>query len=203
MLGELDDGRPHSAGAAVNQDCLARLEAADRHQRLPCGQGDDRQGGRLSQRDTPGCGGEGVGIDYDELGPGPHRHHAGVAVDLIADGEPCDLRADGDHLTAQLPSHHLGQVEPEDGLELTGAGALIGVIDAGGDHPHQDLMGSGLGNGHVDGTQRVAVLLQDEGLHVVSFLCRSTRLLVALCYHSRKTICFPVTECNYHGRRAR
>lgn len=169
----------------MNQDRLARLEAADRHQRLPRGQGDDRQGGSLSQGDAPGRGGKGVGVDHDELGPGSHGHHAGVAVDLIANGELCDLRADGDHLAAQLPSHHLGQVEPEDGLELTGAGSLVGVIDAGGDHPHQDLARSGLGNGHVDGAQRVAVLLQDEGLHMVSFLCRSTRHLVALCYHSR------------------
>ena len=136
VLGELDDGRAYSAGATMNQDRLARLEAADRYKRLPRGERDDRQSSCLSQRDASGRGGEGVGVDHDIVGPGSHSHHTGVAVDPITDGERCDLRADGDHLAAQLSPHDLRQVQAEDGLELTGTGALVRMVDTGRDHPH-------------------------------------------------------------------
>ena len=47
VLGELDRDRPDTAGAGVDEDLLAGLHVAALDKRLPGGQRDQRQRGRL------------------------------------------------------------------------------------------------------------------------------------------------------------
>ena len=43
VLRELDRDRPHATGAGVDQDLMARLDLPADHERLPGGQGHERQ----------------------------------------------------------------------------------------------------------------------------------------------------------------
>jgi hypothetical protein len=63
---------------------------------------------------------------------------------------------------------HDGQPGVEEELELADAAALVGVVDPGRGHAHEDLTGPGGRAGHRDLDKRGAELAQDKGLHGVS-----------------------------------
>ena len=167
VLGELDGHRPDAAGSAMDQHPLPRLQVPDLDERLPCGQCNHRQRRCLHRVSGGRRQGHRIGVDRNNLAERAHPHHSGVAVDLVPDGELRHLLTDRDHLTGQFPAHHLGQVEPEHCLELSCAGALIGVVHARRDHAHQHLPRPRGRLGHRHLPHRVAVLLQDECLHAL------------------------------------
>src|SRR5699024_10257613 len=78
VLGELDHGRADPASPAVHEDGLPWLDLTECDERLPCGQGDDGQGGSVDERDARRGECQGGGVDGDDLGPGAHADDARV-----------------------------------------------------------------------------------------------------------------------------
>ena len=165
----------------MHQYRLTRLKVTDIHQCLPCGQSDDWQSSRVSQRYVAGRMGESINVNRDGLGPCSHTDNAGIAVDLVSDGKLCDLTTKSDHFTRQFSTHYLWQVQSKDSLELANACAFISMIDPRGVHAYKHLTRARFGDGHVDGAQRLAVLLQNKCLHEVLSVPHS-RQLVTKCY---------------------
>ncbi|OYW86124.1 MAG: hypothetical protein B7Z22_07195, partial [Hyphomonas sp. 32-62-5] len=108
-----------------------------------------------------------------------HRNKSGRRNQLAIRAPPT-----GQRLSADNAARGKIDLRLEHGLELAGAGPLIGVIDAGGGHPDEHLPRSWGGDGHVDRTQRQTVPGQDEGLHDVSSRRDSRRLVAMYNYFS-------------------
>ena len=79
---------------------------------------------------------------------------------MIADGDAGDAGADLDDDAAALGAEH----RREDALGVVAAeGERVGVADAGGDDPDQDLAGLRRGDLDLDDLQRLAGLERDRG----------------------------------------
>ena len=105
-------------------------------------------------------------VDRDVLGEGPDAQIARARVDLVADGEVTDVRADLGHHSGDVVAEHEGLLVLQKLLELTVADHLVQWIDAGRNDSHQDVGVADLRLGYVGGAQAVlAVLRDDECLH--------------------------------------
>src|ERR1700722_1251191 len=93
VLGELDHSGPQPTGAGVDQNLLPGLDLSLLDQDLPGGQSDQRDGGGLMQSKRGRLECDVVLVDRDVLGEGPDAQVAGAGIDLVADLEGADTRA--------------------------------------------------------------------------------------------------------------
>ncbi len=99
---ELDDVAAHAAGAAGDQDPLARLEGGVVDQRLPRGQRRQRQGRRFHVRDRSGSGREMRGRHGDVLRRRPVAVEVDQPVDVLADRYAAGARTEADDCARHL-----------------------------------------------------------------------------------------------------
>jgi hypothetical protein len=141
QTGELDPDMACSAGAGMNEHLLARSDARPLVERLPEGNGDQRQSGGVDEIDMRGLGHKPARGDDGEFGVG-----AGIAADAavaeadrIAGLEASDLCADRFDLAGPVVTGYEGPFGLNIGSEAPEIG--IGRIDPGRLQPNQDIAG--------------------------------------------------------------
>ena len=137
-LRELDRHMADPAGAAVHQHRLPRSHAGARES-LPRGDGDQRQGRRLAQRERGRFGCEQARVGRDHLGVAAWHpaHAADAAIDLVALGEARDAVAHRQHPSGHVAAEYRRQRRRDRRAGL--AQLVVGGVDAGRGHLHEHL----------------------------------------------------------------
>lgn len=166
MLRDLDDRGAQAAGAGVDQDLLPGLDVGEVDQRLPCGQGDQWDRGRLLEGERSRLDRDVVRVDGDLLGERADAEVARPGVDLVAHGEAADV---GTHLrddAGDVVAEGERALVLDELLELAVADHLVERVDARRAYVDEDVAGTDRGSGHLRGCQTVgAVVGDDECLH--------------------------------------
>lgn len=158
---------PRPCGARVDEDLLTRLYARPLDQRLPCGQGDQGQGGGLGHGEDGGFGCQVVLVDGEEFGEGADAVLVGPGVDLVTHREAGDGGPDLQDLSGEVVAQDEGETVGHERLEVPVADPEVQRVDARRVDLHQDVVGTYLRVGYLGGAHggRVTVLLDHESPH--------------------------------------
>jgi hypothetical protein len=176
LLGELDGRAPDTAGGAVDEHPLTRLQLrATEHVERRRAAEEDR--GRVAEREVRGLGYEQAVLREDaELGVRTHRGTR-KADHRVADREARDLRADRLHDARELgPEDRLARAAPPDRelrdppealRELAAAHAPVAAGDGGRDDTHEHVAGTRHGCGNLAQLEDVGgtVVGTEDGAH--------------------------------------
>ena len=139
----VDPARRRRRGRAPS----ARAGRAPLDQDLPGGQGDQRDGGGLLQRQGGRLERDVVLVDGDVLGEGPDAKVAGTGVHLVTDGEAADVGADlGDH-AGHVVAEHEGRLVLQELFELAVADHAVQRVDTRRAHLDENVSAPGSGAG--------------------------------------------------------
>src|SRR5207244_1402082 len=100
------------------------------NERLPSGEGDERNCGSLMEGQRGWFEGDVILVDRDVLREGPDAEVARARVDLVADLEPADGGADLRHHPGEIVAEHERLLVSQELLELAVADHLVQRVDA-------------------------------------------------------------------------
>ena len=167
-LGKLDGDGADTARAGMDQHALAGLHPGGGDERLPCGDGDEGEGGGFDMADRGGFQGHFGRADRHVFGIAAVAADVGAGIDRVAGfegGDACaDLFDDPRHVPAegegQRVVQHLGQIAAPD--------FPIHRIDRGGDGADQQIVGADFGHRRVFDADhlRGAIVVDAGGFHL-------------------------------------
>jgi hypothetical protein len=149
----------------VDEHLLAPLDVADLDQRLPGGQRDQRQRGRLDWGDRRRGVCEVGLLDGDPLGDGPDPTVPGTGEHGVAGSETLDPRTDGDHGARHIVTERERKLVRQELLELTHPDLLVQLVQSGGGDRDEHVVVAHGGLGHDSLVQGLPVAVDDERAH--------------------------------------